>query len=89
MASNRAPVTDGEAPRFTWLTIVGIVSKTPTMALAEPNPAPQLYMPMSIAGGPDFPVSSLVGPNVSVMSYVVRSATAAVRTDAIPAACDR
>jgi ABC-type antimicrobial peptide transport system permease subunit len=33
-------------------------------------------MPMSIAGGPDFPVSSLVGPNISVMSYVVRSTTA-------------
>src|SRR4029077_2907089 len=46
------------------------------MALAEPNPASQLYMPMSIAGGPDFPVSSLVGPNISVMSYVVRSTTA-------------
>ncbi|HEV8209051.1 MAG TPA: FtsX-like permease family protein [Vicinamibacterales bacterium] len=30
-------------------------------------------MPMSIAGGPDFPASSLVGPNISVMSYVVRS----------------
>jgi ABC-type antimicrobial peptide transport system permease subunit len=32
-------------------------------------------MPMSIAGGPDFPVSPLVGPNISVMSYVVRSTT--------------
>src|SRR4029077_11160252 len=45
------------------------------MALAEPNPASLLYMPMSIAGGPDYPVSSLVGPNISVMSYVVRSTT--------------
>jgi putative ABC transport system permease protein len=75
VSSNRAPARAGEAPRFTWLTIVGIVSNTPTMALAEPNPAAQLYMPMSIAGGPDFPVSSLVGPNISVMSYVVRSTT--------------
>jgi ABC-type antimicrobial peptide transport system permease subunit len=57
------------------LTIVGIVSNTPTGALADPNPASQLYMPMSIAGGPDFPVPSLVGPNISVMSYVVRSTT--------------
>ena len=76
VSSNRAPERAGEAPRFTWLTIVGIVSNTPTLALAEPNPAAQLYMPMSIAGGPDFPVSSLVGPNISVISYVVRSTTA-------------
>jgi putative ABC transport system permease protein len=76
VSSNRAPARAGEAPRFTWLTIVGIASNTPTVALAEPNPASQLYMPMSIAGGPDFPVSSLVGPNISVMSYVVRSTTA-------------
>jgi putative ABC transport system permease protein len=75
VSSNRAPLRAGGTPRFTWLTIVGIVSNTPTMALAEPNPASQLYMPMSIAGGPDFPVSSLVGPNISVMSYVVRSTT--------------
>jgi putative ABC transport system permease protein len=73
VSSYRAPARPGEAPKLTWLTIVGIVSNTPTMALADPNPASQLYMPMSIAGGPDFPVSSLVGPNVSVMSYVVRS----------------
>ncbi len=32
-------------------------------------------MPMSIAGGPEFPISSLVGPDISVMSYVVRSNT--------------
>jgi hypothetical protein len=28
---------------------------------------------MVLAGGPDFPVPSLVGPNISTMSYVVRS----------------
>jgi putative ABC transport system permease protein len=75
VASHRAPAPPGEGPNLTWLTIVGIVSNTPTDALADPNPASQLYMPMSIAGGPDFPVSSLVGPNISVMSYVVRSTT--------------
>jgi putative ABC transport system permease protein len=73
--SNRAPARSGETPSTTSLTIVGIVANTPTQALADRRPAPQLYMPMSIAGGPDFPVSSLVGPNVSVMSYVVRSTT--------------
>jgi putative ABC transport system permease protein len=75
VSSHRAPARPGEGPNLTWLTIVGIVSNTPTGALADPNPASQLYMPMSIAGGPDFPVSSLVGPNISVMSYVVRSTT--------------
>jgi predicted permease len=75
VASNRAPARSGEAPVLTWLTIVGVVSNTPTRALADPSPASQLYMPMSIARGPDSPVSSLVGPNISVMSYVVRSTT--------------
>ena len=74
VASNRPPTRPGENPNL-WLTIVGVVSKTPTRVLADSDPIAQLYMPMSIAGGPDVPVSSLVGPDVSVMSYVVRSAT--------------
>ena len=43
-------------------------------------------MPMSIAGGPDIPVGTMLGPSVSKMSYAVRAATtpanlgAAVRT---------
>ena len=32
-------------------------------------------MPMSIAGGPGIPRTALVGPDIAVMSYVVRSAT--------------
>jgi len=32
-------------------------------------------MPMSIAGGPEIPAQALVGPDVSTMSYVVRTAT--------------
>jgi putative ABC transport system permease protein len=32
-------------------------------------------MPMSIAGGPGIPRSALIGPDIAVMSYVVRSAT--------------
>jgi putative ABC transport system permease protein len=75
VASNRAPARPGEAADLTWLTIVGVVSNTPIRALAEPTPTSQLYMPMSIAGGPDFPVSSLVGPNISVMSYILRTTT--------------
>ena len=40
-----------EDPR--WLTIVGVVSDTPVMALGETNPLPMMYIPMSVAGGPD------------------------------------
>jgi len=72
VASNR-PTRPGQD--LEWLTVVGVVSKTPTRVLADSDPIAQLYMPMSIAGGPEFPVSSLVGPDVSVMSYVVRSRT--------------
>jgi putative ABC transport system permease protein len=77
VASNRAPARAGEPPTRTWLTIVGVVATTPTFALAEVNPIGQLFMPMSIAGGPDIPRSTLAGPNITVMNYVVRSATSA------------
>src|SRR5439155_7719741 len=69
-----------------WLEIIGVVSNTPVVALTERTPVAQVYMPMSIAGGPDIPVETLVGPNVSIMSYAVRTPTppsdlaAAVRT---------
>jgi predicted permease len=56
-----------------WLTIVGIVANTPTIALAEPAPTVQVFMPMSIAGGPDIPREALIGPDVTAMNYVVRS----------------
>jgi putative ABC transport system permease protein len=62
-------------PAPPWLTIVGVVSNTPTSALTEPTPNSQLYMPMSIAGGPDIPAQALIGPNINTMSYIVRSAT--------------
>ncbi|HWW82735.1 MAG TPA: ABC transporter permease, partial [Vicinamibacterales bacterium] len=58
-----------------WLTIVGVVSNTPVAALGERTPVPQLFMPMSIASGPDIPIEALIGPSVSTMSYVVRSIT--------------
>lgn len=62
-------------PAAPWLTIVGIVSNTPTMALNEPFPMPQMYMPMSIAGGPDIPREALLGPDVAITNYIVRSST--------------
>jgi putative ABC transport system permease protein len=56
-----------------WMTIVGVVADTPTFALGEPAPTPHLYMPMSVAGGPEIPIEALIGPSVSTMSYVLRS----------------
>ncbi len=75
VASNRGPAKPGEPPMLTWLTIEGIVADTPARSLAERDPLSQLYMPMSIAGGPGIPRSALIGPDISVMSYVVRSTT--------------
>ena len=31
-----------------------------------------MYMPMSIAGGPDIPAQALLGPDITTMTYVVR-----------------
>jgi putative ABC transport system permease protein len=58
-----------------WLRIVGVVSNTATMNLAEPTQMPHIYMPMSIAGGPDIPQDALIGPNVIALFYVLRAAT--------------
>jgi putative ABC transport system permease protein len=70
--SSAPPRSDG-TPSTPPLEIVGIVADTSTQSLAEPNPALQLYMPMSIAGGPDFPPITLLGPDVSIMNFIVRS----------------
>jgi putative ABC transport system permease protein len=64
---------DGAPP---WLTIVGVVSNTPFETLIEPTPEAVLYMPLSIAGGPDIPSRSLLGPSISAATYVVRSSVA-------------
>ena len=66
-----------------WLTIVGVVANTPGTSLAEPAPLPQLYMPVSVAGGPDIPLNALIGPNVATTSYVVRTATAVELTGSV------
>ena len=34
-----------------------------------------MFMPMSIAGGPDIPREALIGPDITTMTYVVRSVT--------------
>jgi predicted permease len=69
IASSRPPAQGPPA----WLTIVGVVSSTVSDFLGEPKPTPKVYMPMSIAGGPEIPVVALVGPNVATMNYVIRA----------------
>ena len=74
VASNLPPARPGQPAPRTWLTIVGVVADVPINTLGAP-PVPHLYMPMSIAGGPDMP--RLIGPDVTLMRYVVRSDTPA------------
>jgi predicted permease len=61
----------------TWFTVVGLVANTSTRALNESAPVPKLFMPMSIAGGPGMAPTDLasLGPDISVITYVVRSTT--------------
>jgi putative ABC transport system permease protein len=73
-------VTIGPPNNKLWMTIVGIVRNTPMRALTEPTPLPQLFLPMTIARFGDLPV----GPDVGVMTYVVRSAIEA--TSLLPSA---
>jgi hypothetical protein len=70
VASNRPPPRIGQPQNLVWQTIVGIVADTPVRALAEPTPIPQLFMPMSLAIEPG---SGAVGPDLIVMTYVVRT----------------
>jgi hypothetical protein len=56
-----------------WLTIVGVVSNTPSETLTERAAVPVIYMPLSIAGGPDIPSIAMLGPATSAATFVVRS----------------
>ncbi len=49
-----------------WFTIVGVVKTTPTFALAEPRPAPKMYVPMLAA-------RNVWPSNLEVMTYVLRT----------------
>jgi putative ABC transport system permease protein len=60
-------------PTPPWWTIVGVVANTPTMALGEPVQIGLVFQPLSIAGGPDIPREALVGPDITAMTYIVRS----------------
>src|SRR5262249_54854539 len=81
VASNRAPKRAGEEPELAWREIVGVVSSTPIFTLVDRRPLPQMYMPMSIAaprtsampGAGASTAGALVGPDIAVMNYVVRT----------------
>jgi len=61
-----------------WLTIVGVVANTPTFGLAEPNPFPQLYMPMFASRNVN------MAPRLDAMSFAVRtSATPSALTEPV------
>jgi predicted permease len=70
---SNAPLRRDGTPSVPALEIIGVVADTPMQSLAEPNKASQIYMPMSIAGGPDIPPTALVGPDTSDMAFVLRS----------------
>jgi predicted permease len=72
-----------------WLTIVGVVASTPINTLAETVTQPQIYMPMSIAGGPDIPREALIGPDITTMNYVVRTTVPSSLASAVRGAIDR
>jgi predicted permease len=74
LLSAAPPAQPGGPPAPVPLQIIGIVADTVTRTLTETERASQIYMPMSIAGGPDIPPSALVGPDVSSMYFVLRTA---------------
>jgi predicted permease len=79
LSSNRPPARAGQAVEPAWLTIVGVAADVPTRALAGPNETtrlPLLFMPLSIASGPGGQGMGPIGPDASVMSYVVRTSVA-------------
>ena len=71
IASNQVPGRDGTRT-LEWLTVVGVVSDTPTRALNEPEPMPMTFIPMSLANGAD--ITRLL-PSAAVMNFVVRTST--------------
>src|SRR5262252_967775 len=74
LISAALPARPGGPPAPVPLQIVGIVANTAVQTLTEATPASLIYMPMSIAGGPGIPPSALVGPDVSSMNFVLRTA---------------
>jgi putative ABC transport system permease protein len=69
IASNQPPGRDGKRI-FEWLTVVGVVSDTPTRALNESQPMPMTFMPMSLANGIE---TTRPLPSAAFMNFVVRT----------------
>jgi putative ABC transport system permease protein len=82
LISAAPPARPGGPPAPVPLQIVGIVANTAVQTLTEATPASLIYMPMSIAGGPGIPPSALVGPDVSSMNFVLRTAVEPVSLSA-------
>jgi predicted permease len=60
------------SPTPEWLTIAGVVSNTPTFALSEDAPFPQLFMPMFASRDVN------MAPRLNTIDYVVRTAQSPV-----------
>jgi predicted permease len=73
LVSAAPPARPGGPPAPVPLQIVGIVANTAMRSLTETDPNSIIYMPMSIAGGPDIPPAALVGPDISTMYFVLRT----------------
>jgi predicted lysophospholipase L1 biosynthesis ABC-type transport system permease subunit len=58
----------GSVPTPEWLTIAGVVSNTPTLALSEDAPFPQLFMPPFASRDVN------MAPRLNTIDYVVRTA---------------
>jgi putative ABC transport system permease protein len=66
----RVAATGPGASSSQWLTIVGVVADTPMDALNEAQRTPKLFMPLTVADGPE---TRTPAPGTSNMSYIVRS----------------
>ena len=75
VASNRPPEKAG-IPSLVWLEIVGVVADTPVLTLGRGELSlPQLYMPLSLARGPDSSTPDRITPSAAALSYVIRTST--------------
>jgi predicted permease len=69
IATYQPPGRDGKRT-LEWLTVVGVVSDTPTRALNESEPMPMTFIPMSLANGIE---TTRILPSGAFMNFVVRT----------------
>jgi predicted permease len=76
VAHNRPPDKSGVPQPPVWFEIIGVVADTPVRAVGPGELSlPQLYMPLSLARGPDSSTTDRLTPPAFAMSYVMRTAT--------------